>query len=165
MKACVAQLLSAESRDLQSGERNQLETTMLFIGNRGQEIGGTNYWDSENARNGLFYLSWNAGAARLLVPDRMLPAIDEMRTASHAVISRGPRARPKVKSKRDALEILFEDGSDAPYLLQLGPEQTDALPPKSDAGRESPLIIWARLGEQLRMSAKFQVVSRLPTLE
>jgi hypothetical protein len=137
-------------------------STMLQIFNRGQEIASTNYWDSDYAQEGFFFLSWNAGAARLLVPDLMLPAIAEMRTASHGVISRGPRAHPK--GSPDAYEILFEDGSDAPYVLQLGLEQTDRLLPKSESGRESPLLIWTRTGEQLRMPAKYKAVARIPTI-
>ena len=42
---------------------------MITITNQGQRITSTNYWDSDNARAGYLYLSWNAGAARLMVPD------------------------------------------------------------------------------------------------
>src|ERR1700744_5802447 len=43
--------------------------TMITIANDGQNLITTNYWDSEYAKMGLIYLTWNAGAARLLLPD------------------------------------------------------------------------------------------------
>ncbi len=42
---------------------------MFFIENEGQAVAGTDYWQSVQAQAGYVYLSWNAGAARLLVPD------------------------------------------------------------------------------------------------
>ncbi len=38
----------------------------IEIGNKGTEIVKTNYWQLEPAKKGFCYLSWNAGAARLL---------------------------------------------------------------------------------------------------
>jgi hypothetical protein len=43
---------------------------LLSICNSGQDISDTNFWDSEIASRGFTFLSWNAGAARLMVPDR-----------------------------------------------------------------------------------------------
>lgn len=42
---------------------------MITISNDGQKIVSTNYWDTEHAKRGFLYLSWNAGAGRLLLPD------------------------------------------------------------------------------------------------
>lgn len=63
---------------------------MLTIGNRGQAILATNYWGSDHAARGLFFLSWNAGAGRLLVPDSQKHALREMRGAREVLVSRGP---------------------------------------------------------------------------
>jgi len=45
--------------------------SMLYLKNHNQEITETNYWDTDQARKGILYLSWNGGAARLLVPEAM----------------------------------------------------------------------------------------------
>lgn len=49
----------------------------IIIGNEGQSIKQINYWDTEHAATSLVFLSWKAGAARLLVPDaaKALPGI------------------------------------------------------------------------------------------
>ncbi len=83
---------------------------MLMIGNNGQSISSTNYWDSEPAKSGFCFLSWNANAARLLVPDTFESAISEMRSAKYVIVSRGPWPE---QSRREALELLFEDESDS----------------------------------------------------
>ena len=46
-----------------------MDPQMIMIGNDGPLIARTNYFETELAKNGYFYLSWNAGAARLLVPE------------------------------------------------------------------------------------------------
>ncbi len=52
---------------------------MFFIENEGQAVAGTDYWQSVQAQAGYVYLSWNAGAARLLVPDAAKHLLREMR--------------------------------------------------------------------------------------
>ncbi|WP_179944763.1 hypothetical protein [Pantoea septica] len=49
----------------------------IIIGNEGQSIKQTNYWYTEHAATGLDFMSWKAGAARLLVPEaaKALPGI------------------------------------------------------------------------------------------
>lgn len=63
---------------------------MLIIENQGQAIARTNYWDSDHAKAGYFFLSWNAGAGRLLMPDSQKAALAEMRSAKYVIVSRGP---------------------------------------------------------------------------
>lgn len=54
---------------------------MILIENQGQIVKQTNYWDSEQARAGYCYLSWNAGAGRVLVPDPAKSWLREMKGA------------------------------------------------------------------------------------
>lgn len=79
---------------------------MLTIRNQGQAIAETNYWDSEHAQAGALYLSWNAGAARLLVPDSEKSLIRELKGAREVIVSRGPWTQ---YGGRDALELLWEE--------------------------------------------------------
>lgn len=135
---------------------------MLKIENAGQRIVETNYWDSEHARAGYCYLSWNAGAGRLLVPDALKSVIREMRTARYVIVSRGPWCE---QGGRDALELLFEDGSDSPYCLHLVAEQTDRLLPEDNQGGGFVVTVWTRGGEKLRLPGKYRTVAAIPCLD
>ena len=65
---------------------------LIIIKNQGQAIVETNYFDSAHAQAGALYLSWNARAARLLVPDNQKQILRELRDAREVLISRGPWA-------------------------------------------------------------------------
>lgn len=135
---------------------------MLAIKNAGQNIIETNYWDSEHARRGYCYLSWNAGAARLLLPDALKGELREMRGANCVIVSRGPWHE---QGGREALELLFEDGSDSPYCLHLVAEQTDRLLPEDNQGGGFVVTVWTRGGEKLRLPGKYRTVAAVPCLD
>ena len=76
----------------------------LVIENNGSEILSSNFWDSETSN---FFLSVNAGAARLLIPDSRIDEIGKMVTGKQVILSRGP-CWPQ--ADKDAIEIMFDDG-------------------------------------------------------
>lgn len=80
-------------------------------------------------------------------------------------MSRGPWP---AAGKQDAMEVLFEDGTDTPFAIQFGLEQCDRLPLDSDQGRELLLTVWVcRDGKpELARSrpAWYRLVKRLPCL-
>jgi hypothetical protein len=135
---------------------------MLTFLNNGQAIAETNYWDSEQAQAGYCYLSWNAGTARLLIPDASKQFIPEMRSAKYVIVSRGPWHE---QGGRDALELLFEDNSDSPFCLRLVAEQTDRLLPEDSQGGGFFVTIWMRGGEKLRLPGKYRIVATIPCLD
>lgn len=135
---------------------------MLTFGNKGQALIQTNYWDSDHAKAGCCFLSWNAGAARLLLPDALKPALRGMRQARYVIISRGLWAE---QGGREALELLFEDKSDSPFCLHIVAEQTDRLLPEVDQGGGFPVTVWTRGGEKLRLPGKYRIVPTIPCLE
>lgn len=139
-----------------------MDKASIVIQNRGQAIASTDYWDSDHARAGFLYLSWNAGAARLLLPDSMMLALREMNSAQYVIVSRGPWHE---QGGREALELLFEDGSDAPYSLHLVAEQTDRLLPETDQGGGFVVTVWTRAGEALRLPGKYRAVAAIPCLD
>jgi hypothetical protein len=134
---------------------------MLTIKNDGREITQTNYWDTEHALCGYCYLSWNAGAARLLVPDALQSTLQDMTTAEYVIVSRGPWPE---QGGRDALELLFEDGTDSPFCLHLSAEQTDRLLPEEDQGG-LVVSVWTRAGWRLTRPGKYRIVQRIPCLD
>ena len=135
---------------------------MFKIENRDQEIVSTAYWETPHAAKGLLYLSWNAGAGRLLVPDGVQAMLPAMRDAPYVIVSRGPWMD---QGGRDALELLCEDGSDEPFCLYLVAEQTDRLLPDSEQGGGFVIAVWTREGEQLRLPGKYRRVATLPCLD
>lgn len=134
---------------------------MFTIINTGPRIKETNYWDSEHARLGLFYLSWNAGAGRVLVPDSRKPMLADLKGASEVLVSRGPWAD---QGGRDALELLWEDGSDNPFCLHLVAEQCDRLIPETDQGGGFVIAAWTRNGIQGEWPGRYRVVPEIPFL-
>jgi hypothetical protein len=134
---------------------------MLIITNHGQALADTNYWDSEHARAGLLYLSWNAGAGRLLIPDAAKSYLREMCSAREVIVSRGPWTD---HGGRDALELLWEDNSNNPYCIHLVTEQTDRMLPDTDQGGGFVITAWTRGGLKGRWPGRYRVVPRLPDL-
>lgn len=135
---------------------------MLTIENRGQAIAKTNYWDSDHAQAGYLYLTWNAGASRLLIPDSQKPMLREMKSAREVIVSRGPWS---AQGGRDALELLWEDDSDAPFCLHLVAEQTDRLLPDTDQGGGFVITAWTRGGLKQRWPGRYRTVDQIPCLQ
>ena len=116
---------------------------MLTITNHGQVLTSTNYWDSPHAQAGLLYLSGNAGALRLLVPGPSEGMLAEMRTGTAVTIEPSSNAQ-------GCYDVIFEDGSSTPFFVGLDRRQMDR---KMESGRDVPLIVYTRAGEQLRLLA------------
>lgn len=107
---------------------------MLSIQNRGADIVSTNFWTL-----GIPFVavSLNAGAYRVLLPCGLEHIIDEIRSATSVVIRRGPLQR------QDTMEILFDDGSDAPFAIYTGVAAfVNGVPADSEVGRARILTIW-----------------------
>lgn len=135
---------------------------MLTIQNQGQAIVQTNYFDMEQARKGFFYLSWNAGAGRLLVPDAHIGLIPDMAAAEYVIVSRGPW---RAQGNRDALELVFEDRSDSPFAIQLMAEQTDRLLPEQSQGGGFVILLQTRQGTHATLPGRYRVVPEIPCME
>jgi hypothetical protein len=133
----------------------------LVIENSGPAIASSDFWDSEYARKGYFYLSFNAGAARLLIPDSRIAQVEELQTGELVIISQGPGM-----GRKDMTEVLFEDNTDVPYSIHIGSEQVDRFLPASDHGRDVPFTAWGRNAVLLfERPGKFRRVKKIPCLE
>lgn len=134
------------------------EKQLIEFRNNGQEILQTNYWKTEHAKKGLVYLSWNAGAARLLVPKKIKSMLKEIKDSKYVIISRGNWA----EYDRDGIEILFEDNSDSPYCLHITTDQTDRLLPETDQGGGFVVAIWTEEGKKYQFKGKYREVDVIP---
>lgn len=112
---------------------------MISITNHGPLVTATDYWSSDLARAGKIFVSVNTGAVRVLLPPSAYAALADMRLAKESVLSRGPWPEEHVP---DAIEILWDDGSDAPFALHLTPASFDLLPAEPEAGREWVCSVW-----------------------
>lgn len=112
---------------------------MIETVNHGPLILGSTYWGSEYERTGKLFCSTNAGAVRVLVPRGGRAMIEECRPSRHVVLSRGPWPEMGLD---EAVELMFEDGSDAPFAMQLSPESFDLLPAEPEPGREWTVTLW-----------------------
>lgn len=135
---------------------------MLEIENDGQAILSTNYWTSDYAARGLAYLSWNAGAARLLVPKIGRTWLAEMRGAESVIVSIGPW--PATGGK-DGVELLFEDHSSTPFALHLSHEQTDRVLPAREHGASFTVIVLCQGDDALYFPGLFPRVPTIPFLK
>lgn len=134
---------------------------LLIFENDNQHIRSTNYFDSDQAANGFLFLSWNAGAGRLLIPDSQLPLLTEMQTGKFVVVSAGPWPEQR---RTNALELMFEDHTDSPYGLTICTEQCDRLLPSKDEGGGFVIAAWGRDGLLASWPGKFRKVKRIPCL-
>ena len=119
---------------------------MITIANNGPDIADTNYWASEHANVGLCYLSGNAGAWRLLVPEAAEGLLPEMRTGKRVTIE------PSI-SAAGALDIVFEDGTDSPFAVTIDRKQVDR---KVEPSTGALFTVWTQRGKQLTLKANIK---------
>lgn len=112
---------------------------MIVIVNHGSLIVSSTFWGSEHEKAGKFFVSVNAGAIRVLVPASKRSTIEECRSSQYVVLSRGPWPEAGLP---EAVELLFEDGTDEPFSLHLSPESFDFLPAEPPADREWVVSLW-----------------------
>jgi hypothetical protein len=137
-------------------------STQVIIANDGAEITSTNYWQTEQAQKGLFFLSINAGCMRLLVPNTQLGMLRDMtENVREVVLTRGT-----LDGVADAVELMFEDGSDTPFYMHIGPAQADRMWTSQDEKRQWPFVIWTMTGKVASFDRCFlRRTSRLPYLK
>lgn len=136
---------------------------MIEITNDGAAITYTNYFETRQAAEGFFYLSYNAGAVRLRVPDSRKSMLSDMRTGHYVIVSAGPWPD---RQGRDGLELLFEDGSDSPFCLHLSAhEKSDRLLPETDQGGGFVVTAWEREGKVAEWPGKYRRVRCIPCYE
>jgi len=151
---------------------------LIQVANHGPLVLSTNYWTSDLAREGKVWCSVNAGAIRVLLPPDRYGDLSAMRTGKYCVLSRGPWTPGIVTAGQficaihdapeDGVEILFDDGSEAPYVLMLTAASFDVLPAEPAVGREWLCSVWvARDGKphkSLERICHWRRVERIPCL-
>jgi hypothetical protein len=134
------------------------------IKNDGPKLVDSNWWSLPGGED-LYFLSANAGALRLLVPDSWVLSIPEMTdNVQNVVVSKNQFPERGLF----AVEILFDDGSVTPFSIQLSINQTDCLLADLGSSGPVPLLVYVNHGGPLcvlRMSAHIRPAPRLPWLK
>lgn len=137
----------------------------IEVENEGPLIAATNFWGSEYDDAGKYYCSVNAGAVRLLLPRAQRSLVTEVQAAQYVILSRGPWPAANVP---EAVELLFEDGTDNPYVLHLTAASFDQLPAQPEPGREWVLSVWTleddRPHKAMELPCKWRRSRKLPDL-
>lgn len=136
----------------------------LVISNDGKDLIATNYWEHNMAKKGLFFLSTNAGAFRLLTPENSEDTIAEMKTGRYCIISISPSNSTEY---RYLVELLFEDHTQTPYYFTFTSNQMGPLfPCKEEDGKWFVLSVWTKgCKKVLEMKAYLRFVDRIPYLK
>jgi len=116
-----------------------MKDDIITIENNGQIVNMTNYYDTAQAQRGEMYLTWNAGCARLLVPQSQREHIKDMK-CDHVVITK----------KKEGIQILFDDLSDHPFVLVIAHEQNDRPITNGDC----VFSVYIKLGEKFQFPCK-----------
>lgn len=138
---------------------------LITFENDGQELLKTNYWQSEACEKGYAYLTLNAGCFRLLVPTGKGLPIDDMKTGKVVLVTRGPWPE---QGKNDALELLFEDYTDSPFVLHIVSGQVDFMPRDSEQDSKGQEPKWKfavyteKDGKVFEAPARYRRAEKLP---
>jgi hypothetical protein len=134
----------------------------LVIRNDGPLIVETNYWETERARAGYFYLSTNAGCMRLLAPPQ-LGVSNELSGVRHVVVSMLPLTQ--WRERQFAIEWMAEDDADEPWACHLSPGQVDRAPRRSDVTGTWRTAVYEGSGAPtIELEAHLRWVDSLPCL-
>jgi len=136
-----------------------LPESILTILNDGKDVLQTNYWDTEPALNGKFFVSVNGGCIRLLVPESQYDAIPDIKSGVEVILSRGPWPAMDLPQ---AYEFVFEDYTDTPFAIQIGIEQWDLHPEKS---QRWTFAAFTKDGKIHECPMRFRDVDSLPYLK
>ena len=138
-------------------EAEQDAPGLLVFENDGGDIVSTNYFESPMGKAGMYYMSGCSGVVRLLVPDTELRCISEMKTGKLCVITSG------VYRGQSSVEVMFDDGSRAPFAMFIGAGQCD-FRVCNDRARMT-LAVWTRSGKVAEWPAYQRVGRQLPNLQ
>ena len=103
-------------------EKIESDHELIIINNDGQKLVETNYFETQQCKKGVMFLSWNAGCGRLLVPPQHESIIPDMIAGCHHVVVTHGQIP---EHAREGYCMLFEDYSSTPFSISVSQEQVD----------------------------------------
>lgn len=120
---------------------------LFFLENDGPLLKHTTYWSHPLAAQGVLYVTGNAGAWRLLVPQSQERLLPEMRTGRRAVIEKS------IQWPKTHVDIVFDDRTSAPFCISIQPLSFD----RTLVRTKSRLLVYTRLGLALELALDIRV--------
>lgn len=111
---------------------------MIIIHSHRKNIVATNYWTLPDCKE-QFYMSFNAGACRILLPQRFQHYLRDMKTSKQRVITFGEYSP---FGDQMAYEVLFDDHSDRPFSMATTLGAVDRYLSDTDHGEVIELSVW-----------------------
>ena len=139
-----------------SNQFTNVTNNLIVFENEGPLLIETNYWLTDHARNGFCWITANAGALRFLLPKPSEYLIKEILTGKSVTIE------PSIVIK-GYIDIVFEDGTPAPFNLAMSPRAMDFNPQKLGTGCDIPFTVYTEGGIlcSLRAKARFEALRGL----
>lgn len=126
----------------------------------------TNYWETDLARCGAFFLSIHADKVCVLVPQQFVREVKrEVRTSRRVQVDMAPH-RPAPGQPPFGYRLIFDDGSDNPFFLAVGSGQFDRVLPVSAQGKPLRVELYSRGPKRFAsFAATFQVLDHIVELD
>lgn len=125
---------------------------MFFMINDGPRVIETDFFRSDWAAAGYFFMSCNAGTWRLLVPPCQETTLPEMMTGKRATLTRS------IVAPGRNVDLVFEDGTTRPFSISLDYEQLDRVPRPG----KCRLRVYTRHGNALKMRLRIEKLGIRP---
>lgn len=120
---------------------------MISISNNGQAIAQTNYWSTAQALSGYCFLSRNAAALRLLIPQAQSAWLQDILAAKKVTIERSLEIP-------GGFDVVFEDGTDMPFFIGMSRGMMDC---KLSRTNRIPFTVWTEDGLMKSFVAKVTI--------
>ena len=150
---------------MKTEQKTKYTSELIFIYNEGSDISDTNYKHTHWNKQGKFMLSAHAKTLRLICPTNHFKEIQEMKTANKVLVSYGIN----LQYRRPMIEVMFEDDSPFPFVLQMSTEQSVCAFWTAHIRNPFPFTVWSVEGEkpikELELDCWFRKVPRLPWLK
>jgi len=126
----------------------------------------SNFWETDLARCGVFYLSIHADKVCVLVPQQFVREVKrEVRTARRVQVDMAPH-RPAPGQPPFGYRLIFDDGSDNPFFLAVGSGQFDGVLPASAQGKPLCVELYGRGPKRFAsFAATFRVLGHIAELD
>ena len=111
-----------------------------------RRIPSTNFFETEQAKAGKFFVSVNADTLRLFIPDAHAAIIKKIESAEYVILSLG---HWPAEEHAEGVELLWEDHTDAPFALHLPASSFDMLPAEPEPGRHWYITVWVNGPKQV----------------
>ena len=126
-------------------------------------ISQSDYWDTEMCQRGFVFMYFIDGFYSLCIPNEKHAIFNEVKGIEPVIITKG-----QYKTKEECYEIMFDDGSENPYMMILEPEQVFFKPSNEFLGWKGKMNILAGSPKNIKLKMDklfYRIGVTLPCLQ